>query len=151
MGPRRSTGIPRAAGVAVVIDGVVDRWRRRGWTSPRYAKRIEVAKRSELPDLPPRRAIAIVGAPDAPQWAMFACPCGHGHLIAVNLSPKRHPAWKLRIDSAGVTLEPSVDSHWRGRRCHFRLRGGVVTWARPDHTNEGASDAERVREPPHPT
>ncbi|WP_371878747.1 DUF6527 family protein [Conexibacter sp. DBS9H8] len=130
---------------------MIDWWRRRGWTSPRYTKQIIAVKRSELPDLPPRRAIAIVGAPDAPQWAVLACPCGHAHLIAVNLSPKRRPTWKLRIDNGRVSLAPSVDSRWGGRRCHFWLRAGVVTWARPDHTTEGASDAGRIREPPQRT
>jgi hypothetical protein len=106
----------------------IDWWRRRRFTAPRYRRTVLAARRSEIPALPPRRQIALVGPESRPQWAMFVCPCGRGHLIALNLLPTRHPFWEVSHGERGLTLHPSVDAHWQGSRCHFWLRDGHVHW-----------------------
>jgi hypothetical protein len=108
---------------------LIDWWRRRRWTSARYPDLNYVASRSDVAELPARRTVMVVGSPERPKWAVFACPCGHGHGIAVNLSPARLPAWSLTDGDHGPTLYPSVDSVTDGRRCHFWLRDGRVHWA----------------------
>lgn len=113
-------------------DRVIDWWRRRRWTKARYSRLAYFSGRSEAPVLPPRRTLAIVGSPDRPKWAVFACPCGHGHSIVVNLSSTRGPVWRLKVEEGGPSLHPSVDALTGERRCHFYLRKGHVHWAADD-------------------
>jgi hypothetical protein len=115
-----------------VSDALIDWWRRRRWTTPRYTRLVRVASRNDLPELPPRRNVAVVGGLERPKWAVFSCPCGHGHVIAVNLSPARRPVWELLADEKAPGLRPSVDSMNSGRRCHFWLREGRVQWVWDD-------------------
>lgn len=115
---------------------LIDWWRRRAWSQPRYPDVHRLALRSDAPVLPPRRQLLVIGPANRPKWALMACPCGHGHPLAMNLSPKRRPFWTLEIDSKGPTLRPSVDSRLSERRCHFWLRSGQVTWAPDDVDNE---------------
>lgn len=115
-----------------MTDRLVDWWRRRRWTTARYPGVTYFSSRSEVPELPPRRTIAVVGSAERPKWAIFACPCGHGHAIAVNLSPARRPSWRLKAGEEGPSLRPSVDSLTDERRCHFWLREGRIQWARDD-------------------
>lgn len=109
-------------------DALIDWWRRRRWTQPRYPHAVVVDRRTDLPELPARRTVALVGPRDRPQWAVLACPCGYGHLIALNLLPTRRPFWKAEAEEGGVSLFPSIDAEWQGRRCHFWLRNGIVHW-----------------------
>lgn len=115
-----------------MIDSLVDWWRRRRWTTARYPTVTYFSSRAQVPDLPPRRTVAVVGTVERPKWAIFACPCGHGHTIAVNLSQVRRPNWRLKEHDRGPSLHPSVDSLTVERRCHFWLRAGRVQWARDD-------------------
>lgn len=114
--------------MAGVNDRLIDWWRRRRWTTPRYPNLTYVPSRSDLPELPARRTVVVVGNAECPKWAVFACPCGHVHAIAVNLSPARHPSWRLEVNEGRPTLSPSVDCLPEGRRCHFWLRRGRVQW-----------------------
>jgi hypothetical protein len=123
-----------------VIGSLIDWWRRRRVTRARFPHVVWVARRSELPDLPDRRVITIVGHPENPQWAVFACPCGHGHLIALNLSPRRRPVWRIEGGSSTPSIFPSVDSVWEGRRCHFWVRAGAVSWTRDSITEVMTND-----------
>lgn len=127
-----------------MIDRLVDWWRRRRWTTACYPDVTYFSSRSEVPELPSRRELAVVGSPERPKWAIFVCPCGHGHAIAVNLSPARRPSWRLEEGEGGPSLHPSVDSLTDERRCHFWLREGRIQWVRDDL---------RVQEilPPEPT
>jgi hypothetical protein len=119
---------------------LIDWWRRRRLTPARFPDVAWVARRSDLADLPDRRAISIVGNPENPQWAVFACPCGYRHLIALNLSPRRRPLWRIDTAGSAPTIFPSVDSVWEGRRCHFWVRAGEVTWTRDAHTGGSEND-----------
>lgn len=114
--------------MAPLKDRVIDWWRRRRWTKARYSRMAYFSGRSEAPELPPRRTLAVVGSPTRPKWAVFACPCGHGHSIALNLSSTRRPAWRLVVEDGEPSLHPSVDSLTDRRRCHFWLRDGHVHW-----------------------
>jgi hypothetical protein len=115
--------------LADVNDRLIDWWRRRRWTTPRYPNLTYVPSRSDLPELPRRRTVVVVGNPARPKWVVFACPCGHAHAIAVNLSPARRPSWRLEVAGGRASLRPSVDCVSGGRRCHFWLRDGRVQWA----------------------
>jgi hypothetical protein len=111
-----------------MIDKLIDWWRRRRWTRARYPRMVAVDRRTEVPALPGRRTVALIGPRDRPQWVVFACPCGHAHLIALNLLPTRCPFWTAEEAKEGLTIRPSVDARWQGRRCHFWLRNGAVHW-----------------------
>ncbi|WP_375341732.1 DUF6527 family protein [Patulibacter defluvii] len=116
--------------MARVTSRLIDWWRRRRWTAPRYVQVAYCDSRADLPTDLKRRTIAIVGSPDRPKWAIFACPCGTGHDIALNLAPTRRPAWTVNVGHGRATLHPSVDSVTDERRCHFWVRNGRVSWAR---------------------
>jgi hypothetical protein len=112
-----------------VIGALIDWWRRRGFTSPRFPRVTSVESMSTMPDRLLRRVVYVVGRPERPSWAVFTCPCGTGHLVQINLDPNRpHPAWKVTRTDRGPTLRPSVDVHGEDRRCHYWLRAGTVDW-----------------------
>lgn len=112
-----------------MIDSLTDQWRRRRWSRPRYTNVRRYARMSDLPQLPPRRTVVIVGPPEREQWVVFACPCGHQHRIVLNLSAHRDPRWTLTLTDDEVSLSPSIDSKTDQLRCHFWLRAGRVHWA----------------------
>jgi hypothetical protein len=112
-----------------MTDTIIDWWRRRRWSTPRYITTCRYNLMSDVPELPPRRTVAIVGQPDRPKWLVFACPCGHAHRIAVNLSARRNPHWTLTTDDGAIGVWPSIDSLIPERRCHFWLKHGTVQWA----------------------
>jgi hypothetical protein len=79
----------------------------------------------DVPDSLDRHTVAVVVEPAT--WAVFECPCGHGHRLMVRLRPHdRMSHWSLAGDPP--TLHPSIDSTIGGRRCHFWLQGGRVRW-----------------------
>ena len=112
-----------------MTDRIIDWWRRRQYSKPHYRKLVHFGRMSEVPELPGRRTLVIVGALDRPKWLVFACPCGHAHRVALNLSPARQPNWTIETDDKLITVWPSVDSVTAERRCHFWLRAGRVRWA----------------------
>lgn len=132
--------------MAAVRDRVIDWWRRRRWTKARYPRLAYFSGRSETTELPPRRTLAVIGSPNRPKWAVFACPCGNGHSIAINLSPARRPVWRLKVEKKGPSLHPSVDSLTDERRCHFWLREGRVHWASDDYVSaQGVSHTDSIQ------
>lgn len=114
----------------MIRDRLIDRWRRIVPGHPRIRRTIFYASHAELPDTLPRRQLSLVGGDHrSAKWAVFACPCGTGHRIAVPLSGQRSATWRVTVDATGrPTLWPSIDSH-ADRRCHFWLRNGKVHWA----------------------
>ena len=66
---------------------------------------------------------------DTPRAALFDCPCGCGDVVVINTDPRTGPAWRIRIDSTGATLMPSV---WRttGCRSHFIVWRSSIWWCR---------------------
>jgi hypothetical protein len=111
---------------------LVDCWRRLIPGRPRIDRTAFYASHAELPASLPRHQLALVGgAPERPKWAVFECPCGVGHRIAVPLGSRRQPTWRVILDDgAQPSLSPSIDSN-DGRRCHFWVRDGRIEWA-PD-------------------
>ena len=105
-------------------------WLRR-WPHRRFDTVVYYTSRNEVPTRLPRRAIAVVGTRERPKWAIFRCPCGRGHEIALNLSPTRNPFWQLAGDSHAPSLYPSVDSY-SPHPCHYWIREGRVCWAVSD-------------------
>jgi hypothetical protein len=108
---------------------LIDWWRRRRWTSARYSRTVFYDRQEHLPSVLPRRAVAIIGSVERPKWAVFACPCGHGHNISINLSRRRLPYWTFEDEGRGPTMHPSIDAKDPERRCHFWVREGRVRWA----------------------
>jgi hypothetical protein len=90
--------------------GIVDWWRRRQWSTPHYKEIVHIPRMSQVPELPRRRTVVIVGTHDRPKWLVFACPCGHAHRIALNLAPSREPNWAIETDAGLITVRPSIDS-----------------------------------------
>jgi hypothetical protein len=116
--------------VTHLLNPLIDAWRRRRLTTPRYRRVRFYESHADVPASLSRRTVAVVGSPDLPKWAVFECPCGRGHRIMLNLSPNRQPAWQL--DPAdGVTIRPSIDE--TATSCHYWIRGGRVQWAAGSH------------------
>jgi hypothetical protein len=110
------------------MERVIDWWRRRRLTAPRIDQVIRFESQSELPDSLPRNALAVVGPEAQPKWAALECPCGAGHRLLVNLSPRHRPAWRLEPNVQRPGLRPSLNFADEERRCHFWLRAGKVRW-----------------------
>jgi hypothetical protein len=110
-----------------VTSKLIDGWRRRRRTSPRIDELTFHEGHATMPEQIPRHTLAIVGTLERPKWAVFECPCGRGHQLALNLSPRAFPFWTVTQYEHGPSLSPSVDSH-RPARCHFWLRDGRVNW-----------------------
>jgi hypothetical protein len=106
---------------------VIDRWRRTRLTRPKINRAVFYESRADVPNEVPRHVLAIVGSAAQPKWALFECPCGRSHQLVVNLNTNRKPYWRLKMESDGPSLWPSVDSV-SPYRCHFWLRGGRVDW-----------------------
>lgn len=84
-------------------------------------------ERNELPDLPKVNEIAVAGTATKPKWALFDCPCGHGHTILLPLSEGVNPHWQLTNDRRGPSIYPSVDRQG-DRRCHYWIKSGKIQW-----------------------
>lgn len=80
-----------------------------------------------------RRAVSlepgIIAVVDrgGPRTVLFQCPCGCDDTLVINVDILAGRAWRLRVDSFGLTLMPSV---WRsgGCRSHFILWRSQVWW-----------------------
>lgn len=82
------------------------------------------AARSLLRERDGRLAVVVR---DTPRAALFDCPCGCGDVVVLNTDPRTGPAWRIRVDSTGATLMPSV---WRttGCRSHFIIWRSTIWW-----------------------
>jgi hypothetical protein len=87
-----------------------------------------VESMAAIPVVLPRHMIAVVKTPNQFKWAVFECPCGHGHRLMLNLDKRHEPTWTL-AQADPPSLRPSIDSQGQ-RRCHFWLREGYVNWVR---------------------
>jgi hypothetical protein len=128
--------------------------------SQRYTEVIRVTSQAEA-----RTALAAPGARIVivergyPRSVSFACPCGCGDVLVINVDRSVGKAWRLRADDRGVTLMPSV-SRSSGCLSHFVLWENHVWWCRfdddsLDETWPNEMDAElraewhRLRREPH--
>ena len=109
---------------------LTDLWRRIVPGTPKIDGTSFYAGHSDLPKALPRHELALVGGDDKhPKWAVFECPCGTGHRIAVPLTARNRASWRVSRDANGQpSLHPSIDSA-DGARCHFWLSGGRVRWS----------------------
>jgi hypothetical protein len=108
-----------------LLASLIDAWRRRAPRPVHYGL-VHVTRRSDLPRALGRFRVYAVGHPA--KWVVFACPCGRGHEIALNLANSSHPRWSLHTTTHGPTVSPSVDATWHGFRCHYWIRDGRVRW-----------------------
>ena len=63
-----------------------------------------------------------------PQWALFKCPCGCEHVIALPLQHPHKPRWKIsQTKNKRPILYPSV---WQKTACrsHFWIKDGRIFW-----------------------
>jgi Family of unknown function (DUF6527) len=91
---------------------------------------IRVPTADQIPAGFPARSTVMVGTRADPRWLAFDCPCGTGHQIMLNLDRRRTPCWTV-ASTRRLTVGPSIDSRQSGRRCHYFIREGKVTWV-PD-------------------
>jgi hypothetical protein len=122
---------------------VIDWWRRRRWTAPRVDQLRWYESQSDLPLDLARHELAAVGSADKPKWFVFECPCGTGHRLQINASPRHRPHWKLVGEGGQPSLKPSVDFDEPSRRCHFWLRNGRVRWAGNSYISRGTPRRRR--------
>jgi Family of unknown function (DUF6527) len=94
-------------------------------------RRWRVTTKVQAADQIPARIAALsavmVGTPADPRWLAFDCPCGTGHQIMLNLDRRRRPYWTV-TGIRRLTIRPSIDSCRPGRRCHYYIHEGRVTW-----------------------
>lgn len=85
----------------------------------------------------------LVGEGEHRWFAAFACPCGCGADVVLNLLPDMRPRWRIDIhDDETVTVSPSINRH-RGCRAHFYVRRGQTQWcadspSTPDSSHAGS-------------
>ena len=71
--------------------------------------------------------LVLAGTVQKPKWLKFACPCGCGEILALNLMTSHSPHWKIEHHSDGtITVAPSVDATKCG--AHFWIRRNRVEW-----------------------
>jgi hypothetical protein len=95
----------------------------RSW---RIVATIEAA--DEIPTRLPRNGAVLVGSPEHRKWLAFDCPCRTGHRIMVTLDSAHSPHWTVVADARRLSVSPSVDYKTPGRRCHYFIRQGKITW-----------------------
>lgn len=127
-------------------DRLIDWWRRRRLTPPRFTTLTFYDCRSSVPGHVPRRTIAIVGTRERPKWAIFECPCGRRHQITLNLSELRKPFWRIEPHQRGPSLRPSVDAY-APFDCHYWIRAGRVHFVRSVQERSAVPETKTVGKP----
>src|ERR1051325_10943904 len=71
-----------------------------------------------------------------PRMIVMRCPCGCGDNLIINLDKRTGYAWRLYMDSGGITLYPS---YWRedGCRSHFIVWNSRIFWCLDWQSDEG--------------
>lgn len=95
----------------------------------RFRKPTFVAKHvQDVPDVPERGVVYLVGEDGVLWFAAMICPCGCGADLRMSLHQEGRPRWRVYVDfDRAVTLVPSV---WRqvGCRSHFLMKAGEIRW-----------------------
>ena len=69
----------------------------------------------------------LVGPEGYKKWLVFACPCGCGNDVRLNLMQKFNPRWRVERTRSGINVYPSIDMQTCG--AHFWVRDGAIVWA----------------------
>jgi hypothetical protein len=94
---------------------------------PSRPTRYRVAYVPEEPDHFEPWTVYALGE-DGHLWALaFACPCGCGASVALNLLPDDEPCWSFEDESGVPTIRPSVERH-TGCRSHYFITRGQLRW-----------------------
>lgn len=88
---------------------------------------LTVEAADEIPSRLPRNGAVLIGSPARPKWIAFDCPCRTGHRVMLNCDPVRRPHWQV-APHRHLTINPSVDSQQRARRCHYFVHNGRIRW-----------------------
>jgi hypothetical protein len=86
-----------------------------------------------------------------PRSVVFQCPCGCGEILVISVDPKSDHSWRLKRNTRGISLTPSV---WRTTGCksHFVLWQNQVWWCRSydegakEPTDDGSWPAQVIHE-----
>lgn len=71
--------------------------------------------------------LVLIGPVGKPKWLRFACPCGCGDVIALNLMASHYPRWTVQVHEDGTaSVHPSVDAKICGS--HFWIRHNEIEW-----------------------
>lgn len=71
--------------------------------------------------------VYVVGSPLAKR-VIFACPCGCGEKLNINLMRSIDPCWQLRLKNGSISLMPSVWIDDKGCGSHFLIDRNRVIW-----------------------
>ncbi len=99
------------------------------WFANLFCKRYKYKFVEDVPNLPKKGVVYLVGT-DAYYWqAVMVCPCGCKKLLQMNLMQEYDPYWKYNIEKRKrITLSPSVH-RMVGCKSHFWIRKGKIIWA----------------------
>lgn len=82
----------------------------------------------EQPDMLDAGTCYLIGEDEDWWFAAFACPCGCGAEVVLNLLAQTRPQWRVEVgDDRLITIHPSVNRHV-GCRSHFFVRRGEIQW-----------------------
>lgn len=99
----------------------------RRWRSGPWKVGSVVTSADAIADTIDKHRSVVVSDQTLRKWLAFECPCGRGHRIMLNLDRSRYPRWTITADIP-LTIRPSVDTTFDGRRCHFIIERGHVYW-----------------------
>ena len=98
------------------------RWRRRSFRGVVYVE----SDRDPRP-MVEARYLVLIGPVERPKWARFACPCGCGETLTLNLMRSLSPRWEVRLSIDGkADIFPSV--HNLPCNSHFWIRCSRFDW-----------------------
>jgi hypothetical protein len=106
------------------------RWWRR-WRPGPWRVALVVAEADQIPESLGFEEAVLVKSAYGAKWLAFDCPCGRGHRVMLNLDRSRRPRWDVSAE-VPLSLWPSVDMDANGRRCHYVIHHGHVTWVPGD-------------------
>ena len=98
------------------------------WSKPDYTLEEVI----DAPDAVRADMVYLIGSHRTKWSAVFACPCGCGDAVWLNLlAAEDRPSWRVTKHRLGsFSIDPSI---WRqvGCRSHFYVHRGRVLWTAP--------------------
>jgi hypothetical protein len=101
-------------------------WRKTGSLGKRFV-RVEWDEEPPTGGTQPSDRLVLGGSAPYAKWLSFACPCGCGVVVSLNLMKRHRPCWRVTLHSDGtLSAFPSVDVV--ACSSHFFLDRNRVYW-----------------------